>query len=120
MLKEIYLRDPEDKYYTPDILEHSSDLENLLGQIRMILFTKQGDVMGSYNFGFNLEDNLFLFNLSEGEIKRKLLDMISTYCLDIDKFKIDLDVQFFNGSVRDVCLIDIIVDGQKQIGVLVK
>jgi hypothetical protein len=120
MLKELYLRDPSDKYYTPDILEHSSELENLLGQIRMILFTKQGDVMGSFNFGFNLEDNIFLFNLSATELKGKLMEMISTYCVDVENFNVQVDVQFFNGSVRDICLIDISVDGRKQIGVVVK
>jgi len=120
MLKEIYTRAPDDLYYKEDVYEHSSDLENLLGQIRMILYTKHGDVMGSYNFGFNLEDNIFLFNLSEDAINNKLMEMLTTYCTDFDKFKVKVDVQFFNGSIRDICLIDIIVDDEKQIGILVK
>ena len=81
MLKEIYLRDPSDPLYSADILEHSSELENLLGQIRMLLYTKQGDVMGSYDFGFNLEDSLFLFNLNEAELKQRLLSAINAYLI---------------------------------------
>ena len=82
MLREIYMRDPSDPLYSPNILEQSSELETLLGQIRMILFTKQGDIMGSYEFGFNLEDKLFLFNLSQTEIKKKLMEMIYAFCPD--------------------------------------
>jgi hypothetical protein len=120
MLKELYMRDPSDPLYTQNVLEQSDEIEALLSQIRMILFTKQGDVLGSYNFGFNLEDKLFLFNLDGNEIKKKLLEAIYYYCPDANTYKVDLDVQFFRGTVRDACLIDITVDGRKSLGVLVK
>lgn len=120
MIKELYMRDPSDPYYTENILEHSNELENLLGQIRMILYTNQGDVMGSYTFGFNLEDKLFLFNLSQNDLQIKLMEQIFTYCPDATNFKIAVDVQFFEGTVRDICLIDIIVNDEKRLGILVK
>ena len=114
------MRDPSDPLYYPGILEQSSEIETLLAQIRMIMFTKQGDVMGSYNFGYNLEDNLFMFNVNEDELKAKLLESIYLYCPDAAAFKVDVTAQFFRGSVRDACLIDIFIDGQKSLGVLVK
>ena len=114
------MRDPSDPKFEEGILEHSSELENLLGQIRMILFTKQGDVLGDFNFGYSLEDQLFLFNLNENGIRKKLMEMIHNYCPDASKYKLEIDVQFFKGSVRDACLIDILIDNQKMIGVLVK
>jgi hypothetical protein len=120
MLKELYMRDPSDPLYQENVLEQSSEIETLLGEIRMIMFTKQGDVLGSYTFGYNLEDNLFLFNLSGENLRSRLIDMIFYYCPDAAKFDVDLTVEFFRGTVRDVCLIDIYVDGQKSIGVLVK
>jgi hypothetical protein len=120
MLREIYMRDPSDPYYTADVLEHSSDLETLLGEIRMILYTNPGDVMGSVEFGFNLEDRLFLFNISAEDIKINLMEMVYQYCPDAGNFKLNMDVQFFKGTVRDICLIDIIVDDEKRIGILIK
>lgn len=120
MIKEIYLRDPSDPYYNENILEHSSELENLLGQIRMILYTKPGDVLGDINFGYNLEDNIFLFNLTQNELQSSILQQIYTYCPDAEKYNVKVDVQFFRGTVRDICLIDIIIDDQKKIGILVK
>lgn len=120
MLKELYMRDPSDPLYTENVLEQSSEIETLLGEIRMILFTKQGDVLGHYTFGFNLEENLFLFNLNEGDLRSRLVDAIFYYCPDAKAFNVDVKVQFFRGTVRDVCLIDIYVDGRKSMGVLVK
>ena len=120
MLKEIYTRNSTDPKFNDEILEHSDELENLLGQIRMIMYTKQGDVLGDTNFGFNLEDQLFLFELNANDIKNKLMEMIQNYCPDARKYNLSIEVQFFKGSVRDACLIDILVDNQKMIGVLVK
>lgn len=120
MLKELYMRDPSDPLYTPNVLEQSSDLETLLAEIRMIMFTKQGDVLGTYTFGYNLEDKLFLFNLNENELRNSLIESIFYYCPDAKNFDLDLTVQFFKGSVRDVCLIDIFVNRQKSLGVLIK
>lgn len=119
MLKEIYMRDPSDPLYTADVLEQSSEVENLLGQIRMILFTKQGDVMGAYDFGYNLEDQLFLFNVSTDELKTKILGAIYYYCPDAAKYNVDVNVQFFKGENRDACLLDFIIDNRKSLGILV-
>ena len=114
------MRDPSDPLFSANVLETSSSLENLLGQIRMILFTNKGDVIGAYDFGFNLEDQLFLFNLNAQDLQVKLREAIYAYCPDATNFNIKVDVQFFAGSVRDVCLIDIWVDDQKMIGVIIK
>ena len=114
------MRDPSDPLYTENVLEQSSNLETLLAEIRMIMFTKQGDVLGSYNFGYNLEDYLFLFNLNESDLRSRLVEMIFYYCPDAKNYSVDISVQFFKGTIRDICLIDIFVDGQKSMGVLVK
>ena len=120
MLRELYMRDPSDPLYREGILEQNSDIETLISEIRMILYTKQGDVLGSYDFGFNLEDNLFLFNLNENELRNKIVDAIFYNCPDAQTYSVDVSVQFFKGTVRDICLIDIFIDGQKSFGVLVK
>lgn len=114
------MRDPTDPFYMDDMLESSDEIEALIGEIKNILYTRQGDVLGSYTFGFNLEDSLFLFNLNETQLRTKLLDAITYYCPDAQSYSLDITVQFFQGTVRDICLIDIFIDGQKTLGVLVK
>lgn len=119
MLKEIYLRNPDDPLYRPDVLEHSSSLENLVGQIRMLLFTKKGDVMGSYDFGVDLEGDIFSLNLSQSALETKIRDQVYRYCPDASNFGVTVDVKFFRGTVRDIVLIDIIIDETKVLGVIV-
>jgi mRNA-degrading endonuclease HigB of HigAB toxin-antitoxin module len=119
MLRELYMRDPTDPLYTPDVLEQSSELETLLGQIRMIMFTKPGDVIGAYDFGYNLEDNLFLFDVSAEELRSRLIENVYFYCPDAAAFKVDIQAKFFKGTVRDACLLDIFIDNRKTLGVLV-
>lgn len=120
MLREIYTRDPSDSNYNAETLEITGDLENLLGQIRMLLFTRKGEVMGFFDFGVNVEDDIFMFNLSQSQIQKKISEAIYQYCPDANAYEVKVDVQFFQGTVRDVCLIDILVDGTKLMGVLVK
>lgn len=120
MLRELYLRNPEDPLYQPETLEHTDELENLLGQIRMLLFTRKGEVMGFYDFGVNIEDDIFTFELSQAQLQKKIMDSIYQYCPDASAYAVKVDVQFFQGTVRDVCLIDIVVDGTKRLGILVK
>ena len=114
------MRDPSDPLYDPTILEHRSELETLLGEIRMILFTKQGDIMGNFNFGYNLEDQLFLFNIDQAKLQSQIMDAINTYCPDAQYYAVSVDVQFFQGSVRDACLIDIYIDAVQRLGILIK
>jgi hypothetical protein len=118
MLKEIYMRDPNDPLYTPGVLEQSSEIENLLGQIRMVMFTKPGDVIGAFDFGYNLEDNLYLFDVSTEELQTKLVEAIYYYCPDASKYGVEVKAQFFKGSIRDACLLDIYIDGTKSLGIL--
>jgi len=119
MIKEIYMRDPSDPLYSPDTLEVNNDVEVLLGQIRMVLYTKPGDVLGAYDFGYNLEDNLFLLNLSGDELQTKILAAIYQYCPDASNYQVDVKIEFFRGTVRDICLIDIYIDNRKLLGVVV-
>ena len=120
MLREIYLRDESDLLYDPDALETTSDLEALLGEIKMILFSKNGDVMGSYDFGYNIEENLYTFDLNSTALRNQLIDSIYYRCPDAKKYNVDIQVQFFQGTARDICLIDIYIDNTKTLGVLVK
>ena len=58
MIKEIYTRSQNDNLYV-DILEHNNDIESILSQIRLILGTRRGEVLGNYNFGCGIEDLVF-------------------------------------------------------------
>jgi hypothetical protein len=120
MITDIYSLDPNDGLYSPGILEIHNDRDILLSQIRMILNTENGEVLGDLNFGGSLEDLLFEFNYNENQIIKKLQDQINAYCDPSPQYSVTLSVKFFQGSVRDGALIDVFINGVKSLGLFVK
>lgn len=120
MIVDLYTRDPEDPLYAEGILEVKNDLDVLLGQIRMLLFTRPGEVIGQLNFGIDIESQVFALNVSNLKLEEQVQQQIYEHCPLADKFDVKVKVSFFYGTTRDICLIDIFVDGTKYLGVLLK
>lgn len=119
-MREIYMRDPTDPNYQSGILEISNELEMLINQIRMILFTRPGDILGAPDFGIGLEDQLFSLNVNEYVIKSLLKEQVLKFVPLASKYIVNFNVNFAAGTARDICLIDVLIDGTPQFGVLVK
>jgi hypothetical protein len=96
------------------------DLEIYLQQIENVLDSNIGEVLGASDMSIDLESLIFEFDVDTVALKSKIAEVIYTYCTYSRKFKTNIDVKFAKGTVRDICLIDIIVDDVKRIGVLVK
>lgn len=117
MLKEIYCRNASDPGFLPSVLETNSPYEAILTKIRMIIFTTQGEVLGDPGFGLNLEQLLFDLNVSAQKIKEDFYGQLSFYAPDTANMPITIEVSFAQGTVRDICYIDIYIDGKKYLGV---
>lgn len=120
MIVDLYTREPNDPLYVADVLEVKSDLDVLLGQIRMLLFTKPGDVIGRINFGVDIESQVFLMNVSTAKLEEDIRTQIYENCSTAEFFDVKVQVSFFYGTTRDICLIDIIINGTKYLGLLLK
>ena len=55
MIKEIYIRTPEDPYYSEGIIDFTNEAEEIITQIKILLGTAPGDVLCAPNFGVDLE-----------------------------------------------------------------
>jgi len=117
MLKEIYCRNESDPGYLPGILETGSPYEALLTKIRMIIFTNRGELIGDPNFGLSLEQLLFELNANTLKIKQEFYGQLSAYVPDTANTPVSIEVTFSEGTVRDICYIDIYIDGKKYLGV---
>ena len=120
MLKEIYCRNVNDPSYRPYQLETSSEMEALLTKIRMIIFTTKGEVLGIPGFGLSLEEQLFELQVNTAQIQNAIYDQLTAYVPEYGKFKVEVEVNFQQGEVRDFCYLDIYIDGTKYMGVLAK
>ena len=120
MLSEIYCRNSSDPNYNPKTLVTASVLEGLLTKIRMIIFTERGEILGVPGLGLNLEDHLFELNANVGQIQKSFYDQLTAFAPEAGRFNVTIEVNFQPGVIRDVCFIDIFVDGTKLLGVLAK
>lgn len=105
-MREIYNRDPLDPNYNPYQIETSDPVEICVGQIKMLLLTNKGEVLGDPKFGLNLEDLIFNLNLSESSIKKELDLFLLTYIPLFKKLGGSYELKFYQGTQRDIATLD--------------
>jgi hypothetical protein len=114
------MRDPNDPLYRPNVFNVTSEIEVLLGQIRMVLYTKPGELIGKLNFGIDLEQFVFGFSVTGTQLETIVREQIYQNCSLASRYDVKATVSFFYGTARDICLINIFIDGTKYLGILLK
>lgn len=109
-MPDIHLKIAGDPGFEVNKIELQNELEILLGQIEMILFTRKNVVLGDPGFGLDLEAMLYSLNLNQGMIQTIILDQIQSYCPLASKYRVVVNVKFFRGNVRDIGVIDVVVN----------
>jgi hypothetical protein len=118
MLREVYIINQYEGGYQPDKIEEDDSVRALIQKIKMIMFTRKGEVLGDPDFGISLEDLLFEFGFSANELRRAFDQQISKYVTEANDFDLKLDINFVPGTVRDVVYIDIFINGTKSFGLV--
>jgi hypothetical protein len=112
---EIYNRDPGDYGYKRDILETTDPIEICIGQLKMLLLTNKGEVLGDPGFGIGLDDLVFNLELSETSIQKEINFQIQTYCplfYDLGGY---LKLEFFQGTLRDIANLYFFIPGYSNL-----
>ncbi len=82
MIREIYTRAADETGYNPSALEHDSAVEEMVQKIKNLMSTSNGDVLGDYSFGANIEDLVFRTARDaegiESDISRQLTEYVPT------------------------------------------
>lgn len=105
-MREIYNRDPTDPSYNPYQIETTDPIEICVGQLKMLLLTNKGEIMGDTKFGMNLEDLIFNLQLSEASIKKELDMFLKTYVPLFQKLGGTYVLKFYQGTQRDIATLD--------------
>lgn len=119
MIKDIYIRTPDDPNYQFGILEHSDAIESIVSKIKMILGTRQGQIIGDLNFGVGIEDLIFETRINKNQLEEKIKQQFSLYISETAQFKIEPEVSFGKADGYDYAIVDIYIDEQKIIGLLI-
>ena len=121
MIKEIYTILTSDRNYKLQ-LDTNDEIVKILQQIRMVLGTRPGEVLGDINFGLNLNQYLFNLSYNQSEIRELVNNAVLTrISYDSTQYTVSVDVKFgqdhYNHS--DYALIDIIINQKRCLGIVV-
>lgn len=120
MIKDIYIRRPEDPNYEYGIYETEDEIEQIISKIKMILGTRQGQVLGDVNFGVSIEDLVFETRINKFDLENKIREQVYTYIREASKYEINPKVSFGRAEGYDYCVIDFFINKSKVLGILVK
>lgn len=118
---DIYNRLATDQSYVPQV-ETSDEMEQLISQIKMILGTSYGDILGQPYFGANIKKYIFSLSYNQKEISQFIADTImNNISYDQQKFHVDVDVEFGKDVYNklDYAIINININQKKCLGIVV-
>lgn len=119
MLREIYAIPENESRYKPDVLEINNELDTIIQQVDMILFTKPGDVLMMPEFGLNLEEYLFETQWNEDIIRNKILSQINSFVYMQGVYNVNVDVKFVEWNYNVAMIVDLIINNKKIASYLV-
>lgn len=119
MIRDLYVRPPDDQNYNSEILEHSDPIEGIMTKIKMILGTRQGQVFGDINFGVGIEDLIFETRINKMQLEERIKSQITQYVTESSEYQITPSVQFGQADGYDYCVLDFYINNEKVMGVLV-
>jgi hypothetical protein len=109
-LREIYFRDQNDPKFRADQVEVTDDLEATIQQIMMTIFTKKGEVLGEPDFGLNLDNYLFEFDVDPIDLSRAAQDQIYGYIPETKKRRITIEPSLYPDTVSNRDILVLLID----------
>jgi len=120
MIKDLYVRSPEDPNYQYGFMEHSDSIESIITKIKMILGTRSGQVFGDLSFGVGIEDLIFETRINKTHLEEKIKMQFDKYISESSEFKITPQVSFGKADGYDYAIVDIFIDDKRTIGFLIR
>ena len=113
MLKDIYAIPEEEPRFNENAIEITSELDEIIQQVDMILFTNRGDVLCMPEFGCNLGRYLFETSFNETIIKQIIMNQIYNFIYLDGSYKVDVDVKFVKWDFNVAMVVDLNINGRK-------
>lgn len=119
MLKDIYAIPEEEPRYKDNVLEITGELDEIIQQVDMILFTNKGDVLGMPDFGCNLSRYLFDTSYDENLIKQIIMSQIRSFIYLDGSYNVDVDVSFIKWDYNVAMVVDLNINNRRVASYLV-
>ena len=94
VLNSLYIRDHLDPKYNSQIIENKGgDLDELIAKIKIILYTRRGQVLGVPNLGMDLENYLFNKRININDIRNQFYTQISAFVPEAQNYDVKIDIR---------------------------
>lgn len=113
MLREIYAIPEEENRYKKNIMEINNELDTIIQQVDLLLFTKKGDVLLLPEFGVNLEEYLFETTWNQNAIKEIIMSQIRSFVYMDGTYDVDVDVSFIKWEYNVAMVVDLKINNKK-------
>lgn len=120
MIRDLYIRTPEDPNYEFGLLEHSDAIESIISKIKVLMGTKSGQVFGDVALGLGIEELIFETRINKTHLEERIKMQFDLYISESKDFKITPKVNFGKEDGYDYAIIDIFINDERALGILVK
>lgn len=111
--QDLTIRSKRHPKYKPRKVIENDIVEVIVQKLEMILFTNKKEVFGqdSENLGSDLEKYLWKTKIANDVIKRVIVRQINRFVPELQIMGYDLELNIFEGTVRDIMEVNFIITG---------
>jgi hypothetical protein len=129
---DVYYMNPEDREAKQTLLSvqgtfgggglysHDDLIESIISKIKMILGTRQGQLLGDVNFGVSIEDLIYETRINKVDLEEKIRKQVFQYISEAVDYEINPVVSFGKADGYDYAIVDFFIDNTKIFGALIK
>jgi hypothetical protein len=118
-ISEIYSKISTEAYFESDRLEVKDEIETLIGKVRTIMFTRKGDVLGSPDFGVDVESYIFETFFDKDGIINDLRNQFYRFIPEAGRYNLQVLVNLVQGTYKDDIIIDILINQERVLGFVI-
>lgn len=119
MLRDIYMRNEDDPKFVVNKIEENDMVDDLVQQLMMLFATSKGEVIAYPQYGINLEDLLFEFELDRDRIVEELDYQFSQYIKPyFPGYKIEFDLNVNESEVQRAMILDIYINSKLSLKIV--
>ena len=110
---DLTIRWPGHQKYRTDKIIEDKPIEVIVQKLEMLLYTSKNDILGedSFDFGVDLDFYLWETDVSNDTLKGKITQQINKFIPELVQMGYKLDLELFEGSVRDILHLNFVIYG---------
>lgn len=114
-IRDFYMRPESDPRFRPDQIEVYDEIEACINQVKMTLLTRKGEVLGEPQFGLQIEQYLFDFDVDSNSLSEEAQSQVTSYVTEAKKRQVKIEPGYSQDDKgREIYILKIEIDGRRS------